>query len=112
MSKKVSDSLDLWDIYLNQVLAAVRFSMNESTKFSPFCLLYNCDSVLPINNILKPRRRYIGEGPHKIGLQQHKSFVLVHQHLKKAKRRQARYADKNSQYTEFQVGNPVYLKQQ
>ena len=39
---------------------------------------------------------------------------MVHQHLKKAKRRQARYADKkqNSQYTEFKVGDPVYLKQQ
>ena len=37
---------------------------------------------------------------------------MVHQHLKKAKRKQARYADKNSQYTEFQVGDPVYLKQQ
>ena len=37
---------------------------------------------------------------------------MVHQHLKKAKRRQASYADKNGQYTEFQVGDPVYLKQQ
>ena len=37
---------------------------------------------------------------------------MVHQHLKKAKRRQARYADKNSHYTEFQVGDHVYLKQQ
>ena len=37
---------------------------------------------------------------------------MVHQHLKKAKRRQARYTDNNSQYTEFQVVDPVYLKQQ
>ena len=51
---------------------------------------------------------YLREEPHKIGLeQQHKSFVMVHQHLKKAK-----YADENSQYTEVQVGDPVYLKQQ
>ena len=97
MSKKVSDSLATWDNYLNQVLAAIRFNANESTKFSPFYLLYNCNPVLPIDNILKPRRRYLGEEPHKIGLeQQHKSFVIVHQHLKKAKRRQARYPDKNS----------------
>ena len=44
--------------------------------------------------------------------QQHKSFVLVHRHLKKVKKRQAKYANKNSEYTEFQVGDPVYLKQQ
>ena len=32
--------------------------------------------------------------------------------LKRAKRRQARYADDNNQYTKFQVDDPVYLKQQ
>ena len=36
MSKKVSDYLDTWDIYLNQVLAAIRFNVIEPTKFSPF----------------------------------------------------------------------------
>ena len=67
--------------------------------------------MLPIDVILKPRRKFLQEEPHGIGLeQQHKSFIMVHQHLKKAKRRQASYADKNSQYAEFQEGNPVYLK--
>ena len=37
---------------------------------------------------------------------------MVHRHLKKAKKRQAKYANKNSEHTEFQVGDPVYLKQQ
>ena len=37
---------------------------------------------------------------------------MVHQYLQRAKRRQARYIDKNNHYTEFQVGDPVYLKQQ
>ena len=91
---KVSDSLDIWNIYLNQLSAAIRSNVNESTRFSPFYLLYSHDPVLPIDIILKPRRTYLRE-PLKIGLeQQHKSFIMVHQHLKKAKRRQARYADK------------------
>ena len=55
----------------------------------------------------------MGEEPHKIAIeQQHKSFIMVHQNLKRAKKRQVKYADRNSQYTEFQVGDPVYLKQQ
>ena len=114
MSKKVSDSLDSWHVYLNQVLANTRFNINESTKFSLFYLLYNHNSVSPIDNIMKPRRRYSEEEPHRIGLeQQHRSFVMVHQHLKKGLvEDKARYADNNSQYTEFQVGDPVYLKQQ
>ena len=29
MSRKVSDSPDTWDIYLNQVLVAIRFNINE-----------------------------------------------------------------------------------
>ena len=37
---------------------------------------------------------------------------MVHRHLKKAKKRQAKYTNKNSEYTEFQVGDPAYLKQQ
>ena len=82
-------------------------------KFSPFYLLYNHDLLLPIDNILKPRHRYYGQEPHRIGLQEHhKSFVLVHRHLKKAKKRQAKYANKNNEYKEFQVGDPVYHKQQ
>ena len=113
MSKKVSGNIETWDLHLNQVLAAKRFNTNESTKFSAFYLLYNHDPVLPIDNILKPGRKYLGEEPHKTAIeQQHKSFTLVHQNLKRAKKKQAKYADRNSQYTEFQVGDPVYLKQQ
>ena len=75
--------------------------------------MYNRDPVLPLDNILKPRRRYLGDKPHKIGLQnQHKSFILVHNHLKKAKNRQNKYADRNAQFTEFQVGDPVYVKRE
>ena len=113
MSKRGNGNVETWDIYLNQVLAAIRFNTTDSTKFFPFYLLYNHDPLLPIDNILKPRHSYYGEKPHRIGLQQqHKSFVLVHRHLKKAKKIQAKYANKNSEYTEIQVGDPVYLKQQ
>ena len=38
--------------------------------------------------------------------------MMVNQHMKKAKRRQVRYADKNRQHTEFQVRDLVYLKEQ
>ena len=29
-----------WDLYLNQALAAIRFSENESTKHSPFFICF------------------------------------------------------------------------
>ena len=111
MMKKIQEDVQTWDLYLNQTLAAVRFHVNESSKFSPFFLLYNRDVVLPLDTILKPRKRYVGEDMHKIALQQqHKSFTLVHRHMKEAKRKQKEYADRNSKKENFQIGDPVYLK--
>ncbi|KAK3107412.1 hypothetical protein FSP39_013983 [Pinctada imbricata] len=111
MSKNIQEDVQTWDLYLNQTLAAIRFHVNESSKFSPYFLLYNRDVVLPLDTILKPRRRYVGEDLHKIALQQqHKSFTLVHRNMKEAKRKQKQYADKNSTEENFQIGDPVYVR--
>ena len=93
-----------WDLFLNQTLAAIRFNVSESNKFSPFFLLYNRDVVLQIDNLLKPSRKYAGGDLHKIALQQqHKSFLLVHKRLKKEKKRQAKYADKKEKINNFKL---------
>ena len=111
ISKQIQDEHSVWDLYLNQTLAAIRFSISDSTKFSPFFLLYNRDVVLPLDTILEPRRKYFGSDQHEISLQiQHKSFLVVHRNLKKAKKVQARYANKNSKEVDFRVGDPVYLR--
>ena len=111
LAKAVVDNQQSWDLHLNQSLAAIRFNVSESSKFSPFYLLYNRDVVLPVDNILKPRRKYVGEDYHQIALQeQHKTFVHVRNHLKKAKKRQARYADKKAKSVDFNVGDPVYYE--
>ena len=70
MMKKIQEDVQTWDLHLNQTLAAVRFHVNESSKFSPFFLLYNRDVVLPLDAILKPRKR-VGEDMHKTALQLH-----------------------------------------
>ncbi|CAC5422638.1 unnamed protein product [Mytilus coruscus] len=111
LSKLIEDHSTTWDLYLNQALAAIRFNINESTQLSPFYALYNRDPVLPLDNILKPRRKYNGEEYHKIALQQqHKSFMLVHKTMKKSKQKQAKYANKHSKDIKFEVGNPVFYK--
>jgi len=113
ISKRIKEDVTSWDLYLNQMLAAIRFHVNESTKYSPFFLLYNRDPVLPLDSILKPRRRYQGDQYHKIALeQQHKIFTAVYKNLKQAKKRQNKYADQNSQEIHLKVGDPVYLKNQ
>ena len=48
---------------------------------------------------------------HQIALQeQHKSFVAVRNHLRKSKKRQAKYADRGIKTIEFKVGDPGYYK--
>ena len=42
--------------------------------------------------------------------EQHKSFVTVRNHIRKAKKRQARYADKGTKDIQFEVGDPVYYR--
>ena len=112
LSKLMSDKqCKSWDIHLPQALAALRFSYSESTGQSPFSLLYGRDAVLPIDNVLQPRRKYYGEDTHKILLEaQHAAFLRVHRRLKKVKKRQKRYADAKRSDVVFQVGDPVYLK--
>ena len=56
LAKRLADDQRTWDLHLNQALAALRFNVSESSKFSPFNLLYNRDVVLPVDNLLKPRR--------------------------------------------------------
>ena len=97
LAEKAADDQHTWILFLNQALAAIRFNIGESSKFSPFFLLYNRDVVLPIDNIFQPRRKYLSEEYHQIALQeQHKSFVAVRNHLRKAKKRQAKYADRGT----------------
>ena len=111
LAKKVADDPQTWDLNLNQALAAIRFNVNESSKYSPFFLLYNRDVVLPVDNILKPRRKYMGEDYHQFALQeQHKAFVSVRNHLKTAKKRQAKYANKGTKEVNYEVGDPVFYK--
>ena len=80
-----------WDLFLTQALAAVRFSINETTMFSPYYLVYGRDVVLPLDNLLRPRSKYLGEDHHRIILeQQHKIFTQARRIRRAQKRRNDR----------------------
>ena len=69
------------------MLAAIWFHVSETTIFSPYYLLYNRDVILSLDNILRPRRIYVGDEYPQIALQElHRSFTLVrNKFLKKSK---------------------------
>ena len=112
ISKKIATEGNSWDRWFGFSLAAMRFGVNESTKQSPFFLLYNREVGLPIDNILKPIRKYQGEEPHEIAIeQQHKNFLLVHQNRKKAQKKRNELINKTrSSKVELKVGDPVYYR--
>ena len=56
LTKMLKDDCTIWDLYLNQALTAVRFNHNDTSKFSPFFLLYNRDVAQLLDNILKPKK--------------------------------------------------------
>ena len=111
LAKKIGDNANSWDLHINQMLAAIRFNVSESTKFSPFYLIYNRDVVLPLDTILKPRRVYYGEEHHHIAFQeQHRAFTLVRNNLKKAKNKQIERSNSKTNDVDFKVGDLVYYK--
>ena len=84
MLKKEGKHLETWVFILTGIISH-QVTMNELMKFSPFYSLHNHNPALPIDNIPKPKSKYLRE-PHMIGMeQQHKAFILVQQHLKRQK---------------------------
>ena len=94
-------------------------NLNKCGKFhaciwnSTILALSRLASSLAVDNLLKPKRKHLGEDFHQMALQeQHKSFVHVRNHLKKAKKRQAKYVNKGSKAVEFQEVDALYNKKQ
>ena len=84
LEMRIGNNEQSWDIYTNQMLAFLKFRVSETTIFSPPYLLYNRDVILPLDNILRPRRIY----NHEIALQEMpRTFNLDTINVKKAKRR-------------------------
>lgn len=52
--KFVEDEQKQWDLYLDSILFSYRVSRQDSTKFSPFFLVYGRQARLPVEFNLKP----------------------------------------------------------
>ena len=111
LAKSIGDNSQSWDLHLNQMLAAIRFSVNRTTGFSPFYMLYSRDVVLPLDNLLRPRSIYYGDQFHEKAIQeQHRIFMRANQNVKKATAKQIERANKNSSDIQYKVGDFVYLR--
>ena len=110
IAKKINDRVDEWDIHLNSALGALRTNVCETTQKTPFEVLYCRSATLPLDNLLKPRRKYVGEEYHKQAIENtHVNFLQTLKHTRKSKKENMKN-EKRRHATEFKVGDPVYYR--
>ena len=84
--------------------------VNESSKYTPYRLMYGRDPILPVDTLLETRRRYYGDEYVPTMLQRlHTDFVNVPINTKKERDDIKRQADKKARQILFNEGDPVFL---
>ena len=60
MTKHISTTME-WDQVVHLATAAYNFFPNEHSRESPFYLMFGRDPQLPLNTLLQPEIRYMGD---------------------------------------------------
>ena len=76
ISKHISPWLE-WDDLVPLACAAYNFIPNEHSKESPFFLMFGRDPVLPLNTLLEPKIRYMGNDINIISLETMKKLYEI-----------------------------------
>ena len=76
ISKHISPQLE-WDDLVPLACTAYNFIPNEHSKESPFFLMFGRDPVLPLNTLLEPKIRYMGNDINIISLDTMKNLYEV-----------------------------------
>ena len=77
-----------WDVLVPLVCAAYNFIPNKHSKESPFFLMFGRDPVLPLNTLLGPKMKYLGNHMNILLLEAMKNmFEIAATNLKMAQER-------------------------
>ena len=115
LAKKAERSGKDWDAHLPFVLFAYQASLQESTKESPFYLLYGHDPRLPTTLGLDSGRQ---QQQHLTDLDTYKAEVafkfseawkLARDNIKKAQQCQKKHYDRRTRLPRFKVGDRVFV---
>ena len=66
-----------WDALVPLACAAYNFIPNEHSKESPFFLMFGRDPVIPLNTLLKPKIRYLGNDLNVLSLEAMKNMFEI-----------------------------------
>ena len=76
ISKHIAPQLE-WDDLVPLACAAYNFIPNEHSKESPFFLMFGRDPVLPLNTLLEPKIRYLGNDINVLSLDAMKNMFKI-----------------------------------
>ena len=111
LAKLQNKQKNTWDLYVNQALLALRTQVSRTTNKSAYELLYHKSPVLPLDQILIPRRKNYKEDYHAAVFQDmHRAFLEVLRYSHKTKEARNKTANKNRKLTTFEVGDNVFYR--
>ena len=112
----VADHQRDWDLHLPYLLHAYRAAPQESTKESPFFLMFGRPSRAPLDLYLRPANPGYPEAPSEVirakpeaVVRMHAAFQAVQGQLRDARDNQKRNHDRISKERHFEVGDEVLL---
>ena len=97
-----------WDDVVPLACAAYNFLPNEYSRESPFFLMFGRDPILPINKLLQPKVRYLGNDENILSLEALKNiYELAATNLRNARKR---YGSKVPVEKKIKDGDLVMIK--
>ena len=76
IAKHIAPQLE-WGVLVPLACAAYNFMPNEHSKESPFFLMFGRDPVLPLNTLLEPKIRYMGNDINVLSLEAMKNMFEI-----------------------------------
>ena len=102
--------LRIWDTLVAPCLASYRFSGHATNGHSPFFAMHGYDPTLPLDTLLRPRRKYLGSDHSQIYLENlHRAFLDMAKRSRDSRsQNRKRHNKKVTQHNSFEVGDAVY----
>ena len=94
LAKHISSSIE-WDELVHLACSVYNFLPNEHSREAPFFLMFGRDPRIPLNDLLRPRIRYLGTDETILSLQAMRNiYKMVVHNLKTARKRLEKEATK------------------